>query len=153
MARLAGRADGVELSTPVIAELHQRYAAPEPRITAGRALSALGATAMIDISDGLATDARHLGLASGVELALERDRLPLTPGVREVTAALGQNPAEFALTAGEDFELCACLPEATAGAAALASLAVTIVGRVRAGSAGVTIDGERSELAGYEHSV
>jgi thiamine-monophosphate kinase len=153
LARLEGRAADTTLSEPVAAELRRRYATPEPRLAAGRALSTLGATAMIDISDGLATDARHLGLAGGVEIALQSDRLPLTPGVREVASALRQDPGGFALSAGEDFELCACLPAAMADRTTAAGVTVTAVGHVVAGPAGVTIDGGRSELAGYEHSL
>jgi thiamine-monophosphate kinase len=164
LARLEGRARGCELSDAVAAELRRRYATPEPRIAEGLALSALGATAMIDISDGLATDARHLALASGVQIELERARLPLAPGVSEVATALGEDAAEFALGAGEDFELCACLPAAvinpagapervvTAGANT-SEITLTIVGRVLDGAPGLAIDGERTELAGYEHSL
>jgi thiamine-monophosphate kinase len=163
LARLEGRGRGCELSDAVAAELRRRYATPEPRIAEGLALSALGATAMIDISDGLATDARHLALASGVQIELERARLPLAPGVSEVATALGEDAAEFVLGAGEDFELCACLPAAvidpagtpervlTAGANT-SEITVTIVGRVLYGAPGLAIDGERTELAGYEHS-
>jgi thiamine-monophosphate kinase len=164
LARLEGRARGCELSDVVAAELRRRYATPEPRIAEGLALSALGATAMIDISDGLATDARHLALASGVQIELERERLPLAPGVFEVATALGEDAAGFVLGAGEDFELCACLPAAvidpagarehvlTAGATA-SEITLTIVGRVVAGEPGLAIDGEPTELAGYEHSL
>ncbi|MGI9184503.1 MAG: thiamine-phosphate kinase [Solirubrobacteraceae bacterium] len=153
LVRLEGRAGSCELTDAVAAELHRRYAAPAPRVAEGLALSALGATAMIDISDGLATDARHLALASGVAIELEGARLPLTPGVPEVARALGQEPVEFALRAGEDFELCACLPATMTDQARGSDLALTIVGRVLGGAPGLSLDGERSELAGYEHSL
>jgi thiamine-monophosphate kinase len=158
LAWLEGRVRDCELSDNVAAELRRRYATPEPRIAEGQALSALGATAMIDISDGMATDARHLAIAGGVEIELESARLPLTPGVREVATALGQDPAAFALEAGEDFELCACLPASAAREFTLGArsngpeLALTIVGRVSEGASGLRIDGDQTGLAGYEHS-
>ena len=66
LALLEGDADGVALSPETRAALHERYARPHPRLAAGMALSLLGATALIDLSDGLATDARHLARRSGV---------------------------------------------------------------------------------------
>ncbi|MGB9183523.1 MAG: hypothetical protein WCB67_05620, partial [Solirubrobacteraceae bacterium] len=86
------------------------------------------------------------------------------PGVSEVATTLGEGAAAFALRAGEDFELCACLPAAvidhagtpegvvTAGTDA-SGLTLTIVGRVLDGAPGLAIDGEPTELTGYEHSL
>lgn len=161
LALLEGAADGVVLSSETRAALHERYARPHPRLIAGRALSLLGATALIDLSDGLATDARHLARRSGVQLQLELAKLPMAAGVAEVAARLGRDPAEFAATAGEDYELCACLSEA-----ALATLTarwsrfddgrlppVSVVGRVVSGVGELTWTDASSPLSGYEHSA
>ncbi len=143
---------GVALGESVAAGLRDRYLKPQPRFAEGRALSELGATAMIDISDGIATDARHLALASGVQIELGLDRLPLSAGVAEVAAALGEEPAVFAATSGDDYELCVCLPEPVA-AAVSAMPRVTLVGRVLAGPPGLSLPGVSRPLAGYEHSA
>ena len=147
LALLDGRGRGIQLPADVEAELRRLYVAPEPRLEEGRMLSAAGATAMIDISDGLATDARHIAIASGVRIELDLDALPLAAGVALLAAELGQGPAEFAATAGEDFELCACLPPA---ARRLELPELTWVGRVVAGTPGLAGDEAR---AGYEHSL
>jgi thiamine-monophosphate kinase len=152
LALLDGRASA---DPATAAELHRRYARPEPRIRAGRVLSRLGATAMIDVSDGLATDARHLATASGARIEIELEKLPLVPGVAEVAAQLGADPFQFAATAGDDYELCVCLPPNTEatwdGLPRDAGTEITPVGRVTEGSAGLSF-GAGPELSGYEHS-
>jgi thiamine-monophosphate kinase len=146
LAVLEGRV--LSRAVPGSAGLIARYLRPQPRLDAGRALAAVGAGAMLDLSDGLASDARRLAEASGVRLTLDPAALPLAPGVADVARALGRDPLELAATGGEDFELCACLaPERRAAAEAAAD--VTWIGRVDAGEPGVEWAGASSAAAGW----
>jgi thiamine-monophosphate kinase len=122
-----------------------RFVAPVPRWAEGDALAAAGATAMIDISDGLAGDARHLAAASGVQLALEVARVPAGPGIAP----------DMAMQSGEEYELLACIPVAEYNALAprwgrVSPVPLTVVGVVHADHAAAT-SADRVMPRGFDH--
>jgi len=124
-------------------DLVARHLRPQPRLESGAALARAGASAMIDLSDGLATDARHVAERSGVAMVVRLDDVPCAPGVS----------AEDAVTGGDDYELLVTVPRERR-AAAEAAAPLTWIGEVSAGSGLVLLgpEGPVSGLKGYEHS-
>jgi thiamine-monophosphate kinase len=114
---------------------------------------------MIDLSDGLATDAGHIGRASGAHLRVSLAALPLEAGVAEIAGELGLPAWQLAASAGEDYELCFCVPAAarTSVQDALAGVGgapVSWIGEVTEGPPGVSLldeHGEEVPLSGFEH--
>ncbi|MDQ1439082.1 MAG: thiamine-monophosphate kinase [Acidimicrobiaceae bacterium] len=92
---------------PALAAAHRR---PIARVAEGRAARAAGATAMVDVSDGLAADLRHLADASGVGLAL--DHVPVAEGASLAQALGGGEDYELAFTATNAGHICASFAEA-----------------------------------------
>jgi thiamine-monophosphate kinase len=150
LAVLEGRAQETGAATAAghAAALIGRYLRPVPRLAEGRALAAAGAHAMIDLSDGLASDAHRIAEASGARLELDAAALPLAPGVAEVARALSRDPAELAACGGEDFELCVCVAPADREAAEAAG-PLAWIGEVVAGEPGVRWRGAPSDAAGW----
>jgi thiamine-monophosphate kinase len=155
LALLEGRAARTPASEAALA----RARAPMPRLGEGRALAGAGVHAMIDLSDGLASDAAHIGRASGVELRVALAALPLHEGVAEVAAEVGQAPWRLAAASGEDYELCFCAAAADraridAAIGELGAVRVSWIGEVRAGAPGASFSDERGDtvrIEGYEH--
>ena len=113
--------------------LVEAYRRPEPPYDAGAVAAAAGATAMIDISDGLLAEARHLAESSGVAIDVRRDAFEVAEPLQAVGAALGVDPLQFILGGGDDHALLATfggdLPDGWRA-----------IGAVAEGS-GVTVDG------------
>lgn len=109
-----------------------RYRTPRPRIGLGRRLRGL-ASAAADISDGLVADLGRICIASRLSAALDVDRVPLSPAVRD---AVGNDPEllRLALTGGDDYELVfTASPDAKGAIAAISrdiDLPLTMIGRI-----------------------
>jgi len=133
--------------------LFRRFASPEPRIELGVKLRGY-ASAMLDVSDGLLADAQQLAHASGVDIELLVDKIPLSKALINEFGA--STALDFALSGGDDYELLVVVPEENR--AEVESLGLTRIGSVKAssGSPEVRLLSEGGELSspkqvGFDH--
>lgn len=131
-------------SPKVLVEAYRRPAVP---YRAGPAAADLGATAMIDVSDGLLADVGHVAGASRVGIDIHRSAFELTQAMVDAAAALGVDPYDWVLTGGDDHPLVATFPPEVA-----LPESWLVIGRVTEGS-GVTVDGRRwtDGPTGWDH--
>jgi len=143
----AGRDEGEDPAEPVgLAGLVASHRRPRPPYPCGPEAADLGATSMIDISDGLLADLFHVADASGVLIDVETARLPVDPALPEAAKALGDDWLRWLLTGGEDHALAATFPPGTGLPGHW-----TVVGTVLAGR-GVTVDSRLAEgRGGWDH--
>lgn len=114
---LGGAAAGLEMlrkgiSPKLFPQLVRRYQTPKARWREGRLLAKQAIpSAMIDLSDGLASDLNHLAEESGVGAELDLKAIPITPSLRRYALQSGRNAVEYALRGGEDYELLFSVPQ------------------------------------------
>lgn len=125
------------------AHLIDRYETPQPRLELGAKLHGI-ASACMDISDGLLSDAERMAQASGVQFALECELLPLSKAAQEA----GVPALQAALHGGDDYELLFTAP--VSAREALEEMGVTRIGTVRKGS-GLLLDGKEVVSQGWEY--
>jgi thiamine-monophosphate kinase len=133
--------------------LVRRCLQPEPRLEAGRVAASLGANAMIDLSDGLASDLRHVCDRSGVGCVVDLDLLPVNDDTRELARSLGRDPEVLAATGGEDYELLVCAPRTVLDALAQnVEVPLTVIGEITEGDVVFRHGGEPVDgLSGWNH--
>jgi thiamine-monophosphate kinase len=131
-------------------DLVAAFKRPRARFDAAAVLAEAGISCAMDISDGLAGDARHMAEASGVSISLEIDRQDLSPALCAFCHCYGVDPVAFALVGGEDYELLfACSPER------FATLAPRLPGALRVGRclprSATALVGPAAKIVSFQH--
>ena len=133
-----------ELAT--LAGLVEAHRRPQPDYQAGPQAADAGATAMIDVSDGLVADLGHVAEASGVCIRLRTQALAGSGELAAAAGKLGTDWRDWALAGGEDHALAATFP-----APSNVPDTWTVIGDVVAGS-GILVDGHSWDRpAGWDH--
>jgi thiamine-monophosphate kinase len=148
------------LSEPWARELLEALSRPTARVGEAQVLARAGATAMMDLSDGLAKDLSRLCLASAVGAVVRTADVPVAPALAAGASTLAVDALHLALAGGEDYELLATIP-GPGVASARAELregfgvALTEVGEIVAGEGMFAVDARgretRLEPEGWDH--
>ena len=95
-------------------KLIARHYLPMPRVKEGMEIATAGASAMMDISDGIGSDLRHIIEASEVGAEIDTSMIPLSNELKSKCAEYGWDPLELAISGGEDYELLFTISEENA---------------------------------------
>jgi thiamine-monophosphate kinase len=150
-AGLAVLQRGLPASDLTRAHLH-----PVPRLREGQWLAAQpGCRAMMDISDGIAQDAGHLAVASGLAARIDSTLIETT-ALDALAESLEADPLDWALSGGEDYELLIAIDPAALGGISAAferefALPLREAGRFEAGKPGVLVEGRDLASGGFDH--
>ncbi len=131
---------GLRDLTTATQPMKEKIFSPQPCIKKG---GALNAHSCIDISDGLSSELYHIAEASGVQINIHADRIPIYPDVKKKAQSAGEDPVMWALKSGEEYELVftdECIDSAKG----------IDIGEVKKGK-GVLLDGNVMPLLGWEH--
>jgi thiamine-monophosphate kinase len=126
---------------------------PRARLKEARRLVHAGVNAMIDVSDGLASEIKHLCEESNVGAVIYKEKIPVREDTRKIAAMLRKDATDFALYGGEDFELVFTLPKEKLQIVNLLTR-VTVVGEVVEKERGISLVEKGKEIRlgeGYEH--
>jgi thiamine-monophosphate kinase len=141
-------------------ELLRALFRPLARVGEGQVLALEGATAMIDVSDGLAVDLHRLCRESGVGATIRLASIPVARELSDLKQVLSIDPLELALSGGEDYELLAtvrpgAIDEAAAKVRDRFGTALTDIGEMRFGHGVMAVDADGSEKPlepkGWDH--
>jgi thiamine-monophosphate kinase len=161
-AGLAALEGGLENDgSPELVRALQAHHEPRPRLAEGRAIAGTRrATAMMDLSDGLADDLPRLCAESDVGARICADRLPIDPACSALAAKLGADALALAVRGGEDYELLFTCPpgaveEIVRAVTGATGTSVSVIGEVVTSAEGVMLVGgggeERGLGRGFDH--
>ncbi len=131
----------------LLIDAHRR---PQPPYACGRAAAGAGASALIDVSDGLVADVGHIARASGVAIDIDSARLVIDQPLRDAAAAFGVDPMMWLLTGGDDHAFVATFPPEAVMPDGF--IAIGSVSDIDASGPQVTVDGQTWQgSAGFDH--
>ncbi|MCI2424866.1 thiamine-phosphate kinase [Candidatus Acetothermia bacterium] len=137
--------EAAERDEMIDAQLRTAHLTPIPRLPESRIIAKLQtATAMIDLSDGLASDLGHICRASGVGAVIWAESLPISTATRKAAILTGCDPLHLALYGGEDYELLFSVPPELVAPLQQAVIAetgtsVTVVGKIVSSTEGIKV--------------
>lgn len=138
--------EGAERDDETVSYLIGKHYLPRPRVREGQALSACpGVHAMMDVSDGIGSDLRHILDESGAGAVVDVNSIPVSGELRAFCKARGSDPLDCAICGGEDYELLF-----TVSPDAAVPVPCHVIGRIVPGS-GIEWKGADKDYMGFRH--